>query len=149
MRVLIQRVSKASVAVNGETVSYIARGMLIFLAIHSTDTEKEAAWLVDKCIHLRIFEDEHGKMNLSIMDINGAVLIVSQFTLYGDVSKGRRPNFSDSASPEAAKRLYEYFIALVRTSNVTVGTGIFRAAMTVDLSNDGPVTLMLEKNART
>jgi len=149
MRVIIQRVSSARISVKGKLVSEIGAGILIFLGIHKSDTMAEAKWLADKCINLRIFSDYQEKMNLSLLDIRGEVLVVSQFTLYGDASKGRRPNFGEAASPEMAGKLYEYFIACVHAMNVSTKSGIFQAAMKIDLSNDGPVTIILEKNSET
>lgn len=144
MKALVQRVSHAHVGVGGETVGEIGRGLLILLGIGTADTEREAAFVADKCANLRIFEDEAGKMNLSLLDIGGEALVISQFTLYGDASHGRRPSFSDAAPPELAEPLYLKFVELLKTTGITVATGRFRAEMAVELCNDGPVTIMVE-----
>jgi D-tyrosyl-tRNA(Tyr) deacylase len=144
MKALVQRVSYARVGVGGETVGEIGRGLLILLGIGTADTEREAAFVADKCANLRIFEDEAGKMNLSLLDIGGEALVISQFTLYGDASHGRRPSFSDAAPPEQAEPLYRKFVELLKTTGITVATGRFRAEMAVELCNDGPVTIMVE-----
>ena len=144
MRALVQRVSYARVKVAGETVGEIGAGLLILLGVAAEDTEKEAAFVADKCANLRIFEDEAGKMNLSLLDTGGAALIISQFTLYGDASHGRRPSFSAAAPPELAEPLYLKFAELMKNAGVPVATGRFRAEMAVELCNDGPVTIMVE-----
>lgn len=144
MRALVQRVRYARVKVAGETVGEIGAGLLILLGIAAEDTEKEAAFVADKCANLRIFEDEAGKMNLSLLDTGGAALIISQFTLYGDASHGRRPSFSAAAPPELAEPLYLKFAELMKNAGVPVATGRFRAEMAVELCNDGPVTIMVE-----
>jgi D-tyrosyl-tRNA(Tyr) deacylase len=144
MRALIQRVSSSSVAISGKTVGRIGPGLVILLGITHTDTDADVKYLADKCVNLRIFCDEAGKMNRSLLDIKGEALIISQFTLYGDTVKGRRPGFSEAARPEQAVPLYENFIEAVRNSNIKVATGEFGASMLVDIKNDGPVTLMLE-----
>ncbi len=144
MKLVIQRVRQASVAVDGEIVGEIDRGILILLGIHADDTETRIPYLVEKCMHLRIFEDEAGKMNRSLLDVGGGALVVSQFTLYGDCGKGRRPSFVSAARPEVAEPLYEAFVAAVKTFPITVATGQFGADMAVSLVNDGPVTLVLE-----
>lgn len=144
MRALIQRVSKASVSIDGETVGRIGEGIVILLGVTHEDAEKDADYLAEKCANLRIFEDENGKMNLSTVDVGGNALIVSQFTLYGDTRKGRRPSYSDAALPEKAIPLYEYFIEKVKESGLSVATGRFGARMDVDIHNQGPVTLMIE-----
>ena len=144
MRLLIQRVSEARVEVENELTGKIGLGLLLFLGIAKSDTEKEADYLLDKVVGLRIFADEAGKMNRNIADASGALLIVSQFTLYGDCSKGRRPSFDLAAPLERAKELYEYFVSAARRTSVPVETGRFQAAMKVHLVNDGPVTLMIE-----
>jgi D-tyrosyl-tRNA(Tyr) deacylase len=146
MRAVIQRVSSASVSVNGEKVGSIAAGFLVLLGIHKDDTEQDLHWLVDKTIHLRVFEDAEGKMNHSLLDTGGAMLVVSQFTLYGDCRKGRRPSWSQAAPPELARTLYEQFCRQVHAVGVTVATGRFQAMMEVSLVNDGPVTLLLDSN---
>ena len=144
MRALVQRVRYARVKVAGETVGEIGAGLLILLGVAAEDTEKEAAFVADKCANLRIFEDEAGKMNLSLLDTGGAALIISQFTLYGDASHGRRPSFSAAAPPELAEPLYLKFAELMKKAGVPVATGRFRAEMAVELCNDGPVTIMVE-----
>jgi D-tyrosyl-tRNA(Tyr) deacylase len=144
MRLLIQRVSEARVEVDQELTGEIGRGLLVFVGIAKSDTEKEADYLLDKVVGLRIFPDESGKMNRNITDASGSLLIVSQFTLYGDCRKGRRPSFDLAAPPERAKELYDYFVNAARRTSVPVETGIFQASMKVHLVNDGPVTLMME-----
>ena len=144
MRALIQRVSNSSVEVNGKTIGKISQGLVILLGITHTDTEKDVKYLSDKCVNLRIFCDNDDKMNLSLLDIKGEALIISQFTLYGDADKGRRPGFSEAAKPDHAVPLYEKFINSVKRHNVKVATGEFGAKMLVNIKNDGPVTLMLE-----
>jgi len=148
MRAVVQRVSKAAVVVEGETCGAIGPGMLVLLGVGKNDSEKEAEALADKIATLRIFDDEQGLMNLSLQDIRGEMLIVSQFTLFGDCRKGRRPSYSSAASPGEANRLYEFFISEVRKKNIPVATGRFQAMMDVSLTNNGPVTLLLdtEKN---
>jgi D-tyrosyl-tRNA(Tyr) deacylase len=144
MKAVIQRVSSAKVEVEGKSVGAIGRGALVLLGVEKGDAELDADWLAEKIVGLRIFEDEAGKMNLSLADIQGELLVVSQFTLAGNCSKGRRPSFDGAASPEEANRLYEYFVAKIRKLGVPVATGIFQANMQVTLSNDGPVTFILE-----
>ncbi|KGI84924.1 MULTISPECIES: D-aminoacyl-tRNA deacylase [Exiguobacterium] len=147
MRVLLQRVKQASVTVDAETVGQIEAGYLLLVGVTHEDTETEVNWLADKVAGLRVFEDADEKMNLSIQDVDGKVLSVSQFTLYGDTQKGRRPAFTQAAKPDIAERLYEKFNERLRTHGLVVETGQFGAMMDVALVNDGPVTLMLEKNA--
>lgn len=144
MRALIQRVSRASVSVDGEIVGAIGRGFLVLLGVTREDGEEEAAYLARKIAGLRIFEDDAGKMNRSLADVGGAVLAVSQFTLYGDARKGRRPSFVNAARPQQALPLYERFCTLLREEGVPVEEGVFQAEMAVELVNDGPVTLWLE-----
>ncbi|HBE81883.1 MAG: D-tyrosyl-tRNA(Tyr) deacylase [Blastocatellia bacterium] len=144
MRAVLQRVSRARVIVDDETTGEIRRGLLILLGVSVNDTEREADTLVEKILNLRIFEDSDGKMNLSLIDTNGGLLVVSQFTLYADSRKGRRPSFIDAARPEDANRLYEYFIAKARERTENVRTGRFQAMMEVELVNDGPVTIILD-----
>jgi len=144
MRVLLQRVTRAEVRVHERVTGRIARGYLLLLGISHTDTEVQAVKLADKVAGLRLFTDAEGKFNLALADVGGAALVVSQFTLYGDVRKGRRPSFIDAARPEVAIPIYERFIALLRAHDVPVETGVFGADMQVDLINDGPVTLMLD-----
>jgi len=144
MRAVIQRVSRACVSVDGEFVSSIGEGILLLLGVSLKDTEADAIYLVDKVINLRIFDDEEGKMNLSLMDTGGGLLVVSQFTLYGDTRRGRRPSYIDAARPEEANRLYEYFVVEAKNHIENVATGRFQAMMDVELINDGPVTLLLD-----
>ena len=144
MRAVIQRVSKASVTVEGEITGQIQRGFLVLLGVGTNDTESDAVYLAGKAAGLRVFEDSDGKMNLSLADIDGAMLVVSQFTLYGDARKGRRPSFVDAARPESANQLYEVFCTEVRGQGIHVETGRFQKHMDVALVNDGPVTLLLD-----
>lgn len=144
MRVLVQRVSSSSVTIDGECCGAIGAGLNILVGITHSDTEADAKYLAEKCVYLRIFEDEAGKMNRSLLDIGGEALIISQFTLYGDTTQGRRPFFGDAARPEIAEPLYEKFIGFVKASGVKVATGRFGADMKVEIQNDGPVTLMIE-----
>ena len=144
MRALVQRAARGSVDVAGERIGEIGPGLVILLGITHSDTEKEAAFVAEKCMNLRIFEDEAGKMNRSLLDIGGEALIVSQFTLYGDASHGRRPSFTEAARPELANLLYETFVELCRGYGVRVATGRFGADMKLSLVNDGPVTIMVE-----
>jgi D-tyrosyl-tRNA(Tyr) deacylase len=146
MRLLVQRVIQASVEVEGKIVGNIGAGALVFFGVTHNDTVKEAVWLANKLVNLRVFEDAQGKMNQSLLDQEGSVLIVSQFTLYADCREGRRPDFIQSASPAIAIPLYEQFIAEVRKSGLIAETGIFGAKMKVSLVNDGPVTMMIERN---
>jgi D-tyrosyl-tRNA(Tyr) deacylase len=145
VRVLLQRVSRAEVRVDGRSTGKIGRGFLLLVGVTHTDTEAHAAWMAEKVAGLRLFGDAEGKMNLALADVSGAVLVVSQFTLYGNAEKGRRPSFIDAARPELAQPLYERFVALLREQNLAVETGEFGAMMDVELVNDGPVTLWLEK----
>ena len=145
MKALIQRVKRASVTIDGELYSRIGHGILVFVGVEKTDERLNAEKLADKIVNLRIFEDNDGKMNLSLKDVKGEILVVSQFTLCGDCKKGTRPSFDKSAPPEIANNLYEYFIAKVKEYSVTVQTGKFAAMMDVELINDGPVTFWLEK----
>ena len=147
MRVVLQRVKEASVEVAGETVGAISRGLLILVGMTSTDSRRDAEYLVDKIIYLRIFPDEEGRMNRSILEIGGSLLVVSQFTLYGNCKKGRRPSFERAAPAEQARLLYEYFIELLSSRNIIVRTGVFQAEMHVGLVNDGPVTFVLDSPA--
>jgi D-tyrosyl-tRNA(Tyr) deacylase len=144
MRAVIQRVSRASVSIDGEVVGAIDRGVLVLLGVAHADTAERGAWLADKIVNLRIFNDGDGKMNLSLLEVGGACLIVSQFTLYGDARKGRRPSFIDAAGPPIAVPLYEAFLDAVRAHGVSVAAGRFGADMQVELVNDGPVTLILD-----
>ena len=147
MRVLLQRVKQASVQVDEETIGQIKQGYLLLVGVTHEDTEHEVNWLADKVTGLRVFEDADEKMNLSIQDVAGQILSVSQFTLYGDTMKGRRPAFTQAAKPDVAQTLYEAFNDRLRSNGLVVETGRFGAMMDVALVNDGPVTLMLEKNA--
>ncbi len=145
MRVLIQRVSKASVTVEGRIVSQIGKGMLILLGVGHGDGEEQVRFLAEKTAHLRIFEDEQGKTNLSVLDVQGEALVVSQFTLYADARKGRRPSFTDAALPEVAEPLVKRFVEALRAHGVPTQSGLFGAHMLVEIHNDGPVTIWLEK----
>ncbi len=144
MRAVVQRVSQASVEVQGNIVGAIGKGLLVLLGVGREDTDQDARYLAEKIVHMRIFEDEQGKLNRSVLETGGAVLAVSQFTLWGDCRKGRRPSFVDAAPLEPARRLYETFIQQVQALGVPVATGIFQETMAVHLTNDGPVTLLLD-----
>ena len=144
MRVLLQRVSRASVRVDGATVGSIARGLVVFLGVEEGDDVSDAVWNAAKTAQLRIFPDAAGRMNLGVVDIEGAVLVVSQFTLAASTRRGRRPSFASAAGPELAQRLYERFVAALRERGLVVATGTFRAMMEVELVNDGPVTVLLD-----
>ncbi len=146
MKAVVQRVKRSSVTVGGKVHSSIANGILVLLGVHEEDAEKDAELLADKCAALRIFDDGNGKMNLSVKDVGGSVLVVSQFTLYGDARKGNRPNYMRAAKPEQAERLYGHFVERLGM-NIGIGevsTGIFREMMDVELINDGPVTIIIE-----
>lgn len=144
MRAVVQRVHRASVAIAGTTTATIGTGLVVLLGIRTGDTAADSTWLADKIVRLRIFADRKGKMNVSLADIAGEMLIVSQFTLYGDCRKGRRPGFSAAASPDIAEPLYRRFITEVEMMGIRAATGTFQAEMDVDLVNDGPVTLLLD-----
>ena len=144
MRAVVQRVSAARVEVDGRIVGKIDSGLAVLLAVAQDDSTSDADYLADKIINLRIFPDADGKMNLSLVDNGGAVLVVSQFTLYGDVRRGRRPSYTDAAEPEKANLLYTYFVDRIRRAGVKVETGVFQAHMQVSLTNDGPVTILLD-----
>lgn len=144
MRAVLQRVSRAKVTVDGEITGEIGKGLLILLGVGGSDTEAGAVYLVEKISNLRIFDDEDGKMNRSLLDVAGGLLVVSQFTLYADTRKGRRPSYIGAAEPEMANRLYEFFVAEARKQIDNVQTGRFQAMMDVELVNDGPVTIILE-----
>jgi D-tyrosyl-tRNA(Tyr) deacylase len=146
MRAVIQRVSRAQVAVANETVGQIANGLLVFLGVSKVDLEADADYLADKIVGLRIFDNTNEKMNLSVRDICGEVLVVSQFTLYGDVRRGKRPSFDDAAPPERARELYEYFVGRIRAAGLKCETGQFQAMMKVELVNEGPVTILLDSS---
>jgi D-tyrosyl-tRNA(Tyr) deacylase len=144
MRIVLQRVKNARVDVAGETVGSIGTGLLILLGVTQTDQQDDADYLADKVVQLRIFPDEAGRMNRGLVEAHGALLVVSQFTLYGDCRKGRRPSFDHAAPPEQARGLYEYFIQRLKSSNIAVETGVFQAEMEIHLINDGPVTFILD-----
>ena len=146
MRALLQRASSASVTFNGRIIGQIDRGFVILLGVTHGDTTAEADWLANKVAGLRLFEDKAGKMNLGLAEVDGSVLVVSQFTLYGDARKGRRPSFTAAAPPEQAEPLVDYFCGRLREARLTVATGQFGAMMQVTIHNDGPVTLMLERD---
>jgi D-tyrosyl-tRNA(Tyr) deacylase len=148
MQAVIQRVTQGSVTVADRVVGSIGKGLVVLLGVANDDTEKAADWLADKIMHLRIFEDDLGKMNRSLLDINGEMLVVSQFTLLGDCRKGRRPSFVKAAPPDQAGPLYQYFVRKVAQSGIVTATGKFRAAMQVSLINDGPVTLIVSSAGR-
>ncbi|MEH6956356.1 D-aminoacyl-tRNA deacylase [Neobacillus drentensis] len=147
MRVVVQRSKAASVTVGGEVTGQISKGFVLLVGVTHADKEEDAVYLADKIANLRIFEDENEKMNLSLFDVGGEILSVSQFTLYGDCRKGRRPNFMDAARPDQAVQLYDFFNSLLREKGIRVETGIFGAMMDVELINDGPVTLIVESKA--
>ncbi len=144
MRAVVQRVKKASVVVDGKIVGKIGKGILILLGVGKEDTEEDIRWLADKVSNLRIFEDDEGKMNKSVKDVGGKILVVSQFTLYGDCRKGRRPSFTQAAPPEKGRFFYEKFIEDLKKEGIEVESGIFGAKMEVHLINDGPVTILLD-----
>jgi D-aminoacyl-tRNA deacylase len=147
MRVVVQRSKKAKVTVDEKIVGQISKGLVLLVGVTHEDTEADAAYLVEKIANLRIFEDDAGKMNLSLIDVGGEILSISQFTLYGDCRKGRRPNFMDAARPDQANLLYETFNHLLRNKDIQVETGKFGAMMDVELINDGPVTLIVDSKA--
>ena len=144
MKALVQRVSKASVSVDGGVIGAIGEGLVVLLGVARGDTEADAEWLADKCVNLRVFDDGDGKMNLSLADVGGEALIISQFTLCGNASKGRRPSYTEAAPPETAIPLYERFVGLVENAGIKVATGRFGAMMEVEIHNSGPVTLMVD-----
>ena len=148
MRAVVQRVSRARVVVGEEVVGEIGRGLVVLLGVSKADSPEQAVWLADKIVSLRIFPDAADNMNLGLLDVGGAVLVVSQFTLYGDCRKGRRPSFIDAAPPETAIPLYEAFINAIRAHGIPTATGQFGAMMQVELVNDGPVTLIIEKESK-
>ncbi len=145
MRIVLQRVSQSKVTVDGEITGQIGQGLVLLIGITKGDDESTLKWMADKCANLRIFEDDQGKMNLSLLDVKGEILAISQFTLYGNCQKGRRPSFIEAAPPEIAEPLYLRFVELLKTHRVIVETGIFGAHMDVEIHNDGPVTLVLER----
>ncbi|WP_409251478.1 D-aminoacyl-tRNA deacylase [Bacillus sp. SCS-153A] len=144
MKVVLQRSREASVTADGKLSGEITSGFVLLVGVTHEDTEKDADWLADKIINLRVFEDEEGKMNRSLLDTGGEILSVSQFTLYGDCRKGRRPNFMEAAKPPQAEKIYDYFNEVLRQKGVHVETGVFGSMMDVKLTNDGPVTLIIE-----
>ncbi len=146
MRAVVQRVSEASVKVDGKTIGSVEKGLLVFLGVGDGDTEKDMHYIADKVRGLRIFSDENDKMNLSVEDIGGGILVISQFTLYGDCRKGKRPNFTASMEPKGAEKMYENFMSYLRDCGCTVECGSFGADMKVELLNDGPVTIILDSS---
>ncbi len=144
MKIVLQRVKQASVMVDEKLVSEIEEGLVVLLGATIGDTEEKAKFLADKCVNLRIFEDQEGKMNLSALDVKAELLVVSQFTLYGDTAKGRRPSFTQALEPQEAERLYQKFIEYLKSYSLTVKSGVFGAKMMVNISNNGPVTFILE-----
>ncbi len=146
MRAVIQRVSRARVQVEGQTTGEIGKGLLVLLGVGRADSPGEADYLLDKILNLRIFEDAGGKMNLSLLDVGGELGVISQFTLYADCRKGRRPSFTDASPPEEAQKLYDYFVAGAKSRGIMVATGIFQALMEVELVNSGPVTILLDSS---
>jgi len=144
MRAVIQRVKNANVSVDGNIMGEIDKGLVVLLGVEEEDTESDASYLADKIVGLRIFHDEEGKMNLSVKEQGGEILAISQFTLLGDVRKGKRPSFSNAARPEKAKELYQKFIDMVKSHDINVKEGVFQAEMLVNINNDGPVTIMLD-----
>jgi D-tyrosyl-tRNA(Tyr) deacylase len=146
MRAVVQRVNRGQVQVEGQTIGQIGKGLLVLLGIGNGDSTKEADSLLEKIVNLRIFEDRGGKLNLSLLDIKGELMVISQFTLYADCRKGRRPSFTDAAPPDTAKALYEYFLDRARLTGLTIASGIFQAMMEVELTNSGPVTILLDSS---
>lgn len=144
MRAVVQLTKTASVTSDGVETGRIGKGLMVLLGVAPDDTEKDLSYMVDKCIHLRIFEDDQGKMNRSLLDVGGSMLVVSQFTLYGDCRHGRRPSFTDAASPAIAEAMYDQFVKAVEAAGIHVETGRFRTHMVVTLANDGPVTMLLD-----
>jgi D-tyrosyl-tRNA(Tyr) deacylase len=148
MRTVVQRVSRARVTVGEETTGDIGQGLLVLLGIAQADTEADAGYLAQKIVGLRIFEDEAGKMNRSVADVGGSLLVVSQFTLYGDVRRGKRPSFDSAAPPQRANELYEYFVSQIRATGLPTSTGRFQEMMSVELVNEGPVTILLDSEKK-
>jgi len=144
MRAVVQRVKKGSVEIEEKEIGKIEKGLVILLGVGQNDTEKDAEYLAEKIVNLRIFEDKEGKMNLSVKDINGQILVISQFTLYGDCKKGRRPSFISAALPDKAVKLYDYFVKSIKNYGLIIETGEFQAMMLVKIYNDGPVTILLD-----
>lgn len=149
MRVVLQRVSKASVTVDGDVKGAINRGLVILTGIGRSDTIEDVQWMAEKCVHLRIFENEEGKFHYSLADVGGEILAVSQFTLFGDCRKGRRPGFSDAAEPEKAESLYNQFVDILREKGIHVETGVFGAMMKVEIHNDGPVSIWIDSEEKS
>jgi D-tyrosyl-tRNA(Tyr) deacylase len=149
MRLVIQRVSHASVTVEGQVIGECGEGFCILAGVKNGDTLAEAKWLANKVVNLRVFEDDAGKMNLSLLDVKGGALVISQFTLYANAQRGRRPDFIDAAPPERAEPLIAHFVERLRAEGVPTQTGVFRATMQVEIHNDGPVTILLEKEPET
>lgn len=146
MKIVLQRVSEASVSVDNESIGVIDQGLMLLVGVHENDTEEQMEWLAEKILKLRVFDDEDGKMNLSVQDVNGEILVVPQFTLYGDYEQGNRPSYFEAAGPDKADRLYENLISYFKSnSDLNVETGKFGAYMDVQIRNDGPVTLVLER----
>jgi D-tyrosyl-tRNA(Tyr) deacylase len=146
MRAVVQRVTEGDVTVENQVTGAIGNGFVVLLGVEDTDTEKDAEYLADKIVGLRIFEDAEDKMNLSLQDVGGEMLVISQFTLLADARKGRRPNFVKAARPEMAKRLYDHFVEKVKAQGINVGEGVFQTHMLVRIHNDGPVTILLDSN---
>ncbi|MCK8059032.1 MULTISPECIES: D-aminoacyl-tRNA deacylase [unclassified Fusibacter] len=146
MRAVVQRVTSSSVTVDNKVTGAIKKGLMVLLGVHEEDTNKDLDYMAEKLVNLRIFEDEEDVMNLSLLDIGGEALIVSQFTLMGDVRKGRRPSYSKAAKPDDANSMYEAFVEKIRSYGIKVGTGVFQADMLVDIKNDGPVTILLDSH---
>jgi len=144
LRAVVQRVCRAEVRVDGKPTGKIGKGLCVLLGVHREDERDDIRWMAEKLVNLRIFEDDSGKMNRSLLDVGGSLLVVSQFTLYGDCRKGRRPSFIDAAGPEKAKAFYEDFIEMVRSMGIQTAEGVFQAMMDVELTNQGPVTLVVE-----
>jgi D-tyrosyl-tRNA(Tyr) deacylase len=147
MRIVLQRVSRASVTIGGRVTGAIDQGFCLLVGFTHGDTDAQVDWMADKVVGLRLFSDPEGKMNLGLSDVAGGVLVISQFTLYGDATKGRRPSFIDAAGPDLAEPLYQRFVAALRSRGLEVATGEFGAAMQVEIHNDGPVTLILDRNS--
>jgi D-tyrosyl-tRNA(Tyr) deacylase len=144
MKAVIQRVSRGSVSVNGEVVGKVGKGFVVFLGVGHEDTEEDSNYIAKKIVNMRIFEDHQGKMNLSLAQVDGGVLVISQFTLYGDTRKGNRPSFVDAGHPDHAKRLYEYCIGRIKECDIPTESGVFQAEMLVEIHNEGPVTLVID-----
>ncbi|MGI5843774.1 MAG: D-aminoacyl-tRNA deacylase [Candidatus Xenobium sp.] len=148
MRAVVQRVSSARVLVDGQITGQIARGLLVLVAVRQGEEPRDVAWMAEKVLHLRLFEDDSGKMNRSVLEVGGGILAVSQFTLYGDCRRGRRPSYSEAAPPDEAQSFYDEFVRKLRESGLLVQEGVFQAKMDVQLTNDGPVTVLLDSPER-